>query len=161
MLRRDLGELTEFLTVTLWESLDAVRAFAGDDYETAVFYPEDERFLVERDERCTYYLEAIDNAENIATLHGHSTHVQEVADAVDGAVLDASKRRAEEAGDLRPKRLCLCANHREHGLADRRRLLGIEGPLDQCRKLDSEQRVHILERALDGAGHTRREERLA
>jgi heme-degrading monooxygenase HmoA len=57
MLRRDLGELTEFLTVTLWESLDAVRAFAGDDYETAVFYPEDERFLVERDERCTYYLE--------------------------------------------------------------------------------------------------------
>jgi hypothetical protein len=54
MLRRDLGELTELLTVTLWESLAAVRAFAGDDYETAVFYPEDERFLVERDERCTY-----------------------------------------------------------------------------------------------------------
>lgn len=73
MLRRDLGELTEFLTVTLWESLAAVRAFAGDDYETAVFYPEDERFLVERDERCTYYLEGIDNAEIIATLHGHST----------------------------------------------------------------------------------------
>jgi heme-degrading monooxygenase HmoA len=55
MLRRDLGELTEFLTFTLWESLDAVKAFAGDDYETAVFYPEDERFLVERDERCTHY----------------------------------------------------------------------------------------------------------
>jgi hypothetical protein len=36
MLRRDLGELAEFLTVTLWESLDAVRAFAGDDYETAL-----------------------------------------------------------------------------------------------------------------------------
>jgi hypothetical protein len=33
MLRRDLGELTELLTVTLWESLAAVRAFAGDDYE--------------------------------------------------------------------------------------------------------------------------------
>jgi heme-degrading monooxygenase HmoA len=37
MLRRDLGALTEFLTFTLWESLDAVKAFAGHDYETALF----------------------------------------------------------------------------------------------------------------------------
>jgi len=55
MLRRDVGERTEFLTFTLWESLDAVRAFAGDDYETAVYYPEDERFLVERDAKCAHY----------------------------------------------------------------------------------------------------------
>ena len=44
MLRRDKGELTEFVTFSLWESLDAVKAFAGDDYEVAVYYPEDERF---------------------------------------------------------------------------------------------------------------------
>jgi hypothetical protein len=73
MLRRDLGELTEFLTVTLCESLDAVRAFAGHDYETAVFYPEDERFLVARDERCTYYLERRttprSSRPSIATAH--------------------------------------------------------------------------------------------
>jgi heme-degrading monooxygenase HmoA len=37
MLRRDLDELTEFLTFTLWESLDAIKAFAGHDYETALF----------------------------------------------------------------------------------------------------------------------------
>jgi hypothetical protein len=43
MLRRDVGENTEFLMFTLWDSL------AGSDYETAVFYPEDDRFLVERD----------------------------------------------------------------------------------------------------------------
>jgi heme-degrading monooxygenase HmoA len=55
MLRRDLGELTEILTFTLWESLHAVKAFAGEDYETAVFYPEDDRFLVERDEKCAHY----------------------------------------------------------------------------------------------------------
>jgi heme-degrading monooxygenase HmoA len=55
MLRRDVGELTEFLTFTLWESLDAVKAFAGEDYETAVYYPEDERFLVERDLKCAHY----------------------------------------------------------------------------------------------------------
>jgi heme-degrading monooxygenase HmoA len=55
MLRRDLGELTEFITFTLWESLDAIKAFAGDDYETAKYYPEDDRFLVERDETCAHY----------------------------------------------------------------------------------------------------------
>ncbi len=55
MLRRDVGERTEFVMFSLWDSLEAVRAFAGDDYETAVFYPEDERFLVERDLTATHY----------------------------------------------------------------------------------------------------------
>jgi heme-degrading monooxygenase HmoA len=55
LLRREVGEVTEFVTFTLWESLDAVRAFAGEDYEAAVYYPEDERFLVERDEKCAHY----------------------------------------------------------------------------------------------------------
>jgi heme-degrading monooxygenase HmoA len=55
MLRRDAGETTEFVMFTLWESLVAVKRFAGDDYETAVFYPEDDRFLVERDLRSTHY----------------------------------------------------------------------------------------------------------
>jgi heme-degrading monooxygenase HmoA len=56
MLRRELGETTEFVMFTLWDSLDAVKAFAGEDYETAVFYPEDDRFLVERDLTCTHYV---------------------------------------------------------------------------------------------------------
>lgn len=30
--------------------------FAGDDYETAVFYPEDERFLVEADPKASHYV---------------------------------------------------------------------------------------------------------
>jgi heme-degrading monooxygenase HmoA len=55
MLRRDVDEQTEFLMFTLWDSLDAVKAFAGDEYETAVFYPEDERFLVSRDPTTTHY----------------------------------------------------------------------------------------------------------
>jgi heme-degrading monooxygenase HmoA len=49
MLRRDIGDRTEFVMITLWDSLDAVRGFAGDDVERAVFYPEDDAFLVERD----------------------------------------------------------------------------------------------------------------
>ena len=55
MLRRDAGELTEFVMFTLWDSLDAVKAFAGEEYEMAVFYPEDDRFLVQRDLTSTHY----------------------------------------------------------------------------------------------------------
>jgi heme-degrading monooxygenase HmoA len=55
MLRRDAGDRTEFLMFTLWDSLEAVKAFAGDDPETAVFYAEDDRYLVERDLTCVHY----------------------------------------------------------------------------------------------------------
>jgi|SRR5919198_3284792 heme-degrading monooxygenase HmoA len=55
MLRRDRGDLVEFVLVTLWDSLDAVRGFAGDDVERAVFYPEDDAFLVERDLSASHF----------------------------------------------------------------------------------------------------------
>ena len=45
LLRRTLGGRTEFLTVSLWDDLDVVRGFAGDDIAGAVFYPENDRFL--------------------------------------------------------------------------------------------------------------------
>ena len=55
MLRRAVNGKAEFVMFSLWDSLDAVKAFAGEDYETAVFYPEDDRFLVERDEHSTHF----------------------------------------------------------------------------------------------------------
>jgi heme-degrading monooxygenase HmoA len=55
MLRRDLGDRTEFVMFTTWESMEAIEAFAGDDPVRAVFYPEDERFLIERDETVAHY----------------------------------------------------------------------------------------------------------
>ncbi len=55
MLRRDVGDRTEFLMFTLWDSLEAVKRFAGEDYEAAVFYPEDDRFLVERDRTSSHW----------------------------------------------------------------------------------------------------------
>ena len=55
MLRRDVGDRTEFVMFTLWDSLAAVKAFAGEDYERAVFYPEDDRYLIERDLESTHY----------------------------------------------------------------------------------------------------------
>lgn len=55
MLKRTVDDRVEFVVFTLWDSLDAVKAFAGEDYERAVFYPEDDRYLVERDERSTHF----------------------------------------------------------------------------------------------------------
>lgn len=55
LLRRDDGARTEFITFSFWDSLDAIRGFAGEDVETAVFYPEDDRFLIERDLTVKHY----------------------------------------------------------------------------------------------------------
>ena len=49
VLHRADGDREEFLTISLWESLEAIRAFAGEHIDRAVFYPEDERYLVERE----------------------------------------------------------------------------------------------------------------
>ena len=49
------GDETEFLVVSFWESMDAVKKFAGPTPETAVFYPEDDRFLVDRDRTVAHY----------------------------------------------------------------------------------------------------------
>jgi heme-degrading monooxygenase HmoA len=45
VLRRLAGDDAEFVLISLWDSLDAIRAFAGDDYERAVYYPEDGAYL--------------------------------------------------------------------------------------------------------------------
>jgi heme-degrading monooxygenase HmoA len=55
MLRRDEGKHTEFMTLSMWESVDAIRAFAGDDIEAAVLYAEDERYLVDGVSKVTHY----------------------------------------------------------------------------------------------------------
>lgn len=54
-LRRTSHGRAEFLLLTLWDSKEAVRAFAGPDLERAVFYPDDDRFLLERGERVDHF----------------------------------------------------------------------------------------------------------
>jgi hypothetical protein len=39
LLRKDDGDSIELVTIALFDSLDAVRGFAGDDFETAVVAP--------------------------------------------------------------------------------------------------------------------------
>lgn len=53
--RREIGSEAEFLVVSLWETLEAVKAFAGDRYETAVYYPEDESYLLELEPKVAHY----------------------------------------------------------------------------------------------------------
>jgi heme-degrading monooxygenase HmoA len=55
LLRREDGDEVAFVTITRFESLDAVRAFAGDEYEVAVVEPEARALLARFDERSTHY----------------------------------------------------------------------------------------------------------
>jgi heme-degrading monooxygenase HmoA len=55
VLRRPRGDEEEFVTLVTFESLDAVRAFAGEDYETPVIEPEAERLLSRYEDRAAHY----------------------------------------------------------------------------------------------------------
>lgn len=55
LLRRDLGAEVEFITIMLFGSLDAVREFAGEDYEAAVVPPAARAVLSHFDERSQHY----------------------------------------------------------------------------------------------------------
>lgn len=62
LLRRNAGEEVEFITIILWQSLDPIRAVAGDDYETAVIPQERRKYLARYDARASHY--------EIASVHG-------------------------------------------------------------------------------------------
>jgi len=55
LLRRDAGSEVEFVTITMFQSMEAVRAFAGPDYEKPVIYPDAERLLTRYDDRSMHY----------------------------------------------------------------------------------------------------------
>ena len=54
-LRRAEGEVTHVVMLTFWESLDAIRAFAGDQVETAKYYDFDADYLLELEPTVTHY----------------------------------------------------------------------------------------------------------
>lgn len=55
LLRRPDGALTEFVTIMWFESLDAVRAFAGPEFDIAVVPPRARALLQRFDERSAHY----------------------------------------------------------------------------------------------------------
>jgi heme-degrading monooxygenase HmoA len=55
LLRRDHGNEVEFITIMLWDSIDAIRAFAGPDYETSVVPEERRKYLSRHDAKAAHY----------------------------------------------------------------------------------------------------------
>jgi antibiotic biosynthesis monooxygenase (ABM) superfamily enzyme len=55
VLRRERTGYAEFETILLFDSLADVAAFAGDELDLAVFFPEDDRYLVERELEVRHY----------------------------------------------------------------------------------------------------------
>jgi heme-degrading monooxygenase HmoA len=55
LLRRTAGDEVEFITIIFWDSLDAVRAVAGPNYETAVIPEERKQFLKRYDAKAAHF----------------------------------------------------------------------------------------------------------
>jgi heme-degrading monooxygenase HmoA len=55
LLRRPDGDREEIVTLSFWDSVRAIEAFAGQDIDRAIYYPEDERYLLERDRHVLHY----------------------------------------------------------------------------------------------------------
>jgi heme-degrading monooxygenase HmoA len=58
--RRHPDETTTIVMLSWWRDLDAIRRFAGEDYEKARYYAEDDRYLLEMNETVEHYVVAID-----------------------------------------------------------------------------------------------------
>src|SRR5262245_42058023 len=55
VMRKIEANRAHFLLLTLWESLDAIKRFAGPDFEKARYYPEDDEYLLEREPTVDHY----------------------------------------------------------------------------------------------------------
>lgn len=54
-LRRDVEDRTEFVLLSFWDSMEAVKRFAGPNPDNVIYYPEDETMLVEYDHFVNHY----------------------------------------------------------------------------------------------------------
>jgi heme-degrading monooxygenase HmoA len=64
LLRREAGDEIEFVTVMLWDSIDAIRALTGADYETSIIPEERRRYLSRHDAKAAHY--------EVASIHNPS-----------------------------------------------------------------------------------------
>ncbi len=55
VLRRTEGDRTHFLLISLWDSLESIKKFAGQEPERARYYPEDTEYLLELEPTVTHY----------------------------------------------------------------------------------------------------------
>lgn len=55
ILRRLVADRAEFFVLSFWDSWEAIKRFAGEDVEKAVYYPEDDDFLIEKEPRVSHF----------------------------------------------------------------------------------------------------------
>ena len=55
VLRRIEKDNAHFLLISLWDSMESIKAFAGDDIEKARYYADDKRWLLEFEPNVTHY----------------------------------------------------------------------------------------------------------
>ena len=55
LLRRTDAEEAEFVLISLWDSFESIKAFAGEDVDTARYYPKDDPYLLEKAEKVVHY----------------------------------------------------------------------------------------------------------
>ena len=55
ILRKIEDDVADFTVLSFWDSMDAVRAFAGPEPEKPVYYPEDEDYLLELEDKVDHY----------------------------------------------------------------------------------------------------------
>jgi heme-degrading monooxygenase HmoA/uncharacterized damage-inducible protein DinB len=106
VLRRREGEQARFRVLSLWDSMEGVRRFAGDDPERARYYPEDERFLSALEPNVEHFevvaeggvrtaaSEAADLARELETLaHGDAWHGPALGELLDGVSAETAAAR--------------------------------------------------------------------
>jgi heme-degrading monooxygenase HmoA len=55
ILQRREGDITDFITMTYWNTLESIKGFAGENLEAAKYYPEDKEFLLEFEPTVVHY----------------------------------------------------------------------------------------------------------
>jgi heme-degrading monooxygenase HmoA len=66
MLFRDVGDgISEVTTLSWWRAMEDIRGFAGDDVDKARYYPDDDRFLLDRPEKVEHH----DVVASVTTLN--------------------------------------------------------------------------------------------
>ena len=55
LLRRDLGNEVEFVTVMFWDSIESIKALTGPDHETSIIPEERRRYLSYHDPKAAHY----------------------------------------------------------------------------------------------------------
>jgi len=71
ILTREIGTATEYVLITFWDSMEAIRRFAGPEPERAVYYTEDDRYFAEEERRPYVRHYEVRDTRAIGSASGH------------------------------------------------------------------------------------------